>query len=491
MNLDSRAVGLGVTAWVLLVVVRGVLLASGDAPATTDTGNWLAYADDLLGDGVRTGVAYPPAVPLVSRWIVDLFGPQVGVAVLGSLACLLPGAAALVVLGRMGEPGLGSLVAIVASGSAALGEVVAWGGFPQAFGLSGAILAVPGTASWLMHGRPRDGTVGLAGWMLTTWSSHLLALALVVSMVVLLAAVSIARPDRRVLRRAVVTGMAAAAVTLPLVPTYAHIVANLWSAPSVRDVAALDARVVLGNLWPLWLVAVATGPLIAAIALVRSPATARDVLAAPTIAIVALALGWSIVVLVSSQSRYLYDFAVLAPVGSGVAVAVGRWAVWPRLPRLAVTSAALALAFAGVATFPGQVDRYRLLTADTMEALDWLRDERPSAGLVAVPDQAGAPLGWWAEGVGRRPTLMAADHRWLLFRAERQRATLAGRLFYSTSVSSEESVRMARANGVQRVLVPAGGPWSESVDRLATGWHVAFRSGSTVILALDERNALP
>lgn len=482
MNGDRRWALAGIAAILIVASARSVMLAAGPGPATIDTGNWLAYADDLLGSGVRGGVAYPPLVPLLSRVAVDLVGPGTGVALLGFLATLVPALAVLGVLARAGAPGLGGLAGGIAAAAAPLGEVIAWGGFPQAIALGAAVISVAGLAGWLVAGSARDALLGAAGWAIAIWSSHLVAVPLAVSSVALAGFVIAARPERTVLVRAACGALIGLVASLPVIPAYLALATELSVGGGARRLDPADLERVLGVLWPAWLLALAVGPLAAAV-LVRTRRRERGRLERTVLAVAALAAGWSAVLLATGQVRYLHDAAVLAPLGVGVGAAALAWVQTPRPFRIAGAGAGAALAVAGLLAFPAQVDRYRVVSEDTVTALGWLRDATRADAVVAVPDLGGAPLGWWVEGLARRRTVFASDLRWLVFRDERRRAAAAGRLFYGAAFASPATAARARAGGVDFILLPDRVPWANlGAGPPPPGWTVRFRAGAAIVL---------
>ncbi len=85
------------TAFVLCALavasLRFVILRRGGAPPTIDAGNWLAFGDQILGNGVRSPtIVYPPLVPLLTKGFVSLFGLTNGVALLAALSSAAPAA---------------------------------------------------------------------------------------------------------------------------------------------------------------------------------------------------------------------------------------------------------------------------------------------------------------------------------------------------------------------------------------------------------------
>jgi len=102
-----------------------------------------------------------------------------------------------------------------------------------------------------------------------------------------------------------------------------------------------------------------------------------------------------------------------------------------------------------------------------------------------VPDDGGAPLGWWVEGLAGHPTIFASDLRWLRYADERERASVAGRLFYGAPFPSDHTATMATESDVTYILVPAEAPWGGAHEgSLPAGLSVGFASGMASVFVV-------
>ncbi|MEZ5176830.1 MAG: hypothetical protein R2746_00715 [Acidimicrobiales bacterium] len=127
-----------------LVLVAGARyggLTDQAAPATIDSGNWLAFGHALLGHSVRDpGIIYPPLVPLLTAGLASAFGPITAAGLMGAVSSVLPAAGAYLAIrategtsvrARWALAPLAALLAVTGS----TGEAAAWGGFPQLIGM--------------------------------------------------------------------------------------------------------------------------------------------------------------------------------------------------------------------------------------------------------------------------------------------------------------------------------------------------------------------
>ena len=112
---------------------------------------------------------------------------------------------------------------------------------------------------------------------------------------------------------------------------------------------------------------------------------------------------------------------------------------------------------AGVGEFRRQRDYYGILTPGLADGIQWLQDRTPRSSVVAVSPVRDVPLGWWVEGLARRPTLTATSLRWLYFDDEKRRARVANRIF-DLSFPSVEGMARACAAGADYVLVATSWP---------------------------------
>jgi hypothetical protein len=204
-------------------------------------------------------------------------------------------------------------------------------------------------------------------------------------------------------------------------------------------------------------------------------------------------LGAVVLAVLASESRFLY---LLQP---AAILAIGLWigdvrSFGSQAFRSTRRAAAVALALAvvaqaglGLAAFPQQREFYGVLRLGTVSAINWIRDMTPKKAVVAVSRVGEAPLGWWVEGLGRRPTLYAASLVWLNFPDERRRASLANDIFTPTFPSTKGLTR-ACEDGVSYVLVAKG--WAgfdpDQTAALASAHHgaVVVNNSDAVVLSM-------
>ena len=461
--------------------LRYQVLAGGGAPATVDAGNWLAFAKDLLGPNLRHGSVYPPLVPLIVLGGVQAFGLVSGVAVVAAAASIAPALALFTVLykHKLGWWSVGLATLMLAAGST--GEITAWGGFPQLFATALTILFL---WRWDQTLRQRTIAAGLTSGVLlgliTACSQLVVVFAAFAALTILLGHLLFRVPHTGSWRR--LMGVAAMVVvpSLAFVPLYLRLsstvlvtVVGRASRPSLAEwlnhleFIYRDAPI----LWRTLLVA-------GVLALLLLGSRRREPL---WVLPARMVLGAIVLARLANEPRFLY---LLQP---AAILAIGLWVVdirsfGRRAFRVTRGGAAVALAFAmlvqanlGVAFFAQQRDYYAVLRPGTVSAARWINDMTPKQAVVAVSRLGEPPLGWWVEGLGRRPTLYAASLVWLNFPDERRRASLANDIFTPTFPSTKGLTRACK-DGVSYVLV-------------AKGW-AGFDPDQTAALAAEHHGAV-
>jgi hypothetical protein len=454
----ATVVGVGVLVFALL---RYRVLASGGAPATVDAGNWLAFGNDLLGPTLRPGSVYPPLVPLVVLGAVQAFGLVAGVAAVGAVASIAP-AIALVTLLYKEELGWWSAaLAAVVLAAGATGEMTAWGGFPQLLATAFVILFL-----WRWDQALRQPTVraGIASGVLLgliTASSHLIMLFAVFAALAILVGHLVLRIPHAGSPRRWMTVMATAILpSLAFLPIYLRLsstvltnVAGRTSFPSLP--VWLDHLEFVYREAPiLWRTLLVAGGL----ALLLLVSRRRETL---WLMSTSMFLGALVLAIVAKESRFLFLVQPAAIIAIGLWVgdvrSFGRRAFLRtrRAAAVALVLAGAAQVFLSLAAFPQQRAYYGVLRPGTVSAINWLRDMTPRDAVVAVSRIGEPPLGWWAEGLGRRPTLYASSLTWLNFPDEKRRARLANDIFAPTFPSVDGLNNACQAR-VSYVLVAKG-----------------------------------
>ena len=476
-----------------LAVMRAVVLMRGGAPATVDSGNWLAFGHALLGSHVRSStIVYPPVVPLILTSVSSVFGARVAVGLVGAVSSLAPGAAVYWVLRRSELRWSAVALAVLVTAAGSTGESTAWGGFPQLLGLGGMVVALWLLDEWLTEPTRRRG-LAVGGALLfvgatsdIAFGATLVCAVLVVGLRTLAGADTVNRASRtlRTLPYVVLP-------MVPLVPLYSRLIQatrqtgpdhvgaklTLSEVPSAVEFLYRD----LPWPWRLALVSAVVAPLLFA-------DRWRDRLWIVATSLLATA---SVTTIVLHEDRFLY----LLPLG--VALGLGLWArelAWAPLPFMRRFRPALAAALAvfvvaqivtGAHAFGAQRDYYGILDPGSTAAIEWISHNTPRDALIAAPTVRGAPLGWWVEGLGRRQSLLASALRWLNFPDEVRRARQANAVF-TENFPNDATIARARHDGVDYVLVPLA---SEIVDPVRLREYVqqhpqqvAYRNRTTYVL---------
>lgn len=470
-----------------VVALRFAILRRGGAPPTIDAGNWLAFADEILGKGVRSPtIVYPPLVPLLTRGFVSAFGLTDGVALLGALCSAAPAVGAFVALRHLGLGSASLLPALLVLGASSVGEATAWGGFPQLIGLGLAPIALVLLTRSLASWRWRPALAGGIALMALLATSHLIGLVVAAAAIVPLAVAAVRRNDVAATWKERV--IAAALMVLPsawLGPLY-------WSlargASLASGAATSPGRLTWSSLWAqveflyrdspwLWRIAL---PLAVAAPLVhwrrwREPRwqVASGIL-----------VGTLVTSAVTREARFLYALTIFAGFGVALWLAEGLGTLRPgsrlltgyrRYLRaaaaagLAVLVAAIGFQFArSTRFFEQQREHYGLLTPGLVSGIEYLGESTSPGAVVAVTSLNNAPLGWWVEAIARRPTVYGSPLAWLSFEDEIRRASFANDLFVPPFPTAGK-VELAREAGIELILVPTG--WAfyddEAIQALA------------------------
>ena len=480
---ERRSFVIGLVALALAGIVRAAGLFSSGAPSGIDGGNWLAF-----GSFDRPGLVYPPVVPSLFASLVGVVGPVTATTIAGTLAAIAPGLGLLSVLAWAGHARTGALAALAVVLSGAIGEMAAWGGYPQPIATASGIIALTAAAARL-HGAGRASlavvAIAFTGVVATSHLVALLALA-AIGVIIALAAVI----DRASLLRAVPVGAIALAPFVLLFPTYATL-ASLGGQPSAGQ--AGDLQRILGPAWPAYFAIIIAIP-IALVVTHRRPAVAAEVRPrdqALLQAATAAGVTWLMAYALTGEPRLLYDLLVLAFFGAAAVGPVLVSLVRPTGHRELIAAVALAAIVAvsatGMAAFPDQVAYYRILSPDRFDTIQWLAKHAPSqARSIMVADVAGVPIGWWVEGLVRQETVYASDLRWLRFPSERDRARQANAFLYRSDFPTGSSAATAGRNGIAYVFLPSAGAFGIDPRHPPVGWLVVFSSGDAVVMAPSQ-----
>ncbi|MDQ7908537.1 hypothetical protein RB614_28805 [Phytohabitans sp. ZYX-F-186] len=476
-----------------VAVLRYAVLTDRAAPATVDSGNWLAFGNALLGDRTTrdSGLAYPPVTPLAMALLTRAAGPVVAVGVLGALSSLALAAGTYAALRGFGLRWAAAGLAALLSVSAATGEAAAWGGFPQllAAGLVPVLLVLLDAALRTGRWAPALGAAAATAGLLAT--SHFVVgyAAFAAAAVAGLHLAGVPRGERlrwsRSRLRYLLAVAAPAALAVPLYLPLLDAVGG--NRPSGTDAAAVTWANLFASLEftyrdqpVVWRTAIVAG--------LATPFLLRARWREPAWRLAVAALGSvAVATALTREARGLYFLPFATVLALGLWSTGERHQLSPGRPaRVAVAgllAAAVALqAWSGLRLFPAQRDYYGIVSPDLYAALTWLRDTPPGTrlGVSTVDD---APLGWWVEGYVRRPTWYASPLRWLSYGDELERARVANEVF-APPFPQDQSVAAAEAAGLDLLLV------STDSNRYEPAAMAAFVEGHPCAVVFRNRAAV-
>ena len=455
-----------------MVSLRFVILRRGGAPPTIDAGNWLAFGDEILGNGVRSPtIVYPPLVPLLTKGFVSLLGLTNGVALLAALSSAAPAVGMFIALRCLKLRAASLLPALLVLGASSVGEATAWGGFPQLIGLGLAPVALVLFDRVLRNWRWGDALAGGITFAAVFATSHMIGL--------IVAAAVLALQGPALLQEGGVPAdwrrrvAAFALVTLPsvwLIPLYWSLATTSAlgvSAPSSPN--SLTWSNLLGQIeflyrdspW-LWRFLLPLG-ILAPLLLWRHW---RTPLWRVTTALLLATLS---VTAVYREARFLYLLTLVAGLGLAAWVVRGLEALrtdpgaaaGSSSPLRVVAAAGLVILTAGIGFqflrstpfFQQQRDHYAILTPGLVSGIQYVADTTEPETLVAVTSLNNAPLGWWVEAIAQRPTIYGSPLRWLSFADEITRASIANELFVPPFPTAEK-LEFAKNAGIEIILIP-------------------------------------
>lgn len=504
---------------VLVAGARYAGLTDQAAPATIDSGNWLAFGHALLGHSVRDpGIIYPPLVPLLTAGLASAFGPITAAGLMGAMASVAPAAGAYLAI-RSSEGtsvrarwALAPLAAILAV-TGSTGEAAAWGGFPQLLGMGITPVLLVLVERALRTPRWRATLAAAAAVTAVLLTSHFVFTFALFSAGALVVLAWLAEPGGQRLRwfgRRLPHLLAIGTPIVLVVPFYLPLVRAMGEnrVPDVdsaltvsnairsleftfRDlpvlwhlliVLALVIPVVLRSRWRSapWRLAVAT----AAGVVVGSAASgeARFLYFIPLVCVFAGAL-W-IVAVVDAESPEAVEGV---PLSERAAVVPGRVMSATALVLLVAVGVQ---AWTGARLFDDQRRYYGIVTPGIYDAIRWIRDETPDDAVIGVSTVDDAPLGWWVEGLGERTTIYASPLQWLVYPDEIRRATTANEVF-APPFPTEASMAAARDAGMTYVLVATSSNRiaPEELDAFLAAHPDAVVYRGPDVLVLDPRAA--
>ncbi len=470
-----------------VVGVRFAVLNAGGAPPTIDAGNWLSFADSILGHSPRdSSIAYPPVVPLLTELFTAMFGIKSGVAALGAVSSAAPAIGLYVALRMAGVGRLRIVPALLLLGAGSIGEAAAWGGFPQLLGM--AILPVTVVLGLRFIDAPsRRLALSLgAGLMASLATSHFVSAILIFALASAVLIDSIATRSLSITRRHLTLAPLVALPSLWLIGIYAKLIDAVIFNPN--EFAALDNLTwsnVLQRLDTLYSDFPELWQILVPLALVTPGLTWYQRRSTVWRLATSLLIAVSALLLLTTEGRYLY-FVPL--------VALALLAVWTveaaRAPGVAEMERPVRIAYgflavaivaavvlqlsAGISRFDAQREFYAALSPGLVEAIESADDlvtAEPGGerGAIAIPSLNDAPVGWWVEALTEETVVYGSPLRWLNFGNEIERASAANKVFRPT-FPDDESLSLLQASGVRVVVMPRQWAWydDESMDRWVT-----------------------
>ena len=466
-------------AVVAVTLFRYRVLAGAGAPSTIDAGNWLNFADSLLGDNRGFSLAgYPPVVPAVTGALVTLLGAVRGVALMGALCSAAPSLGVYRALGMAGLKNERLIPAVLILGTSSIGEAAAWGGFPQLLGIGlMPIAAMVAIETFDAPSRVKGVKLGLVV-MASLATTHFVSVVIVVVIGLILVS-AVFRNWSPMWRRDIMT--IAPVILLPsiwLVPVYLKLSHALILNPNefsaFNDLTWRSGIVRLNGLnrgaTALWRVLV---PLAVASAMVW-PLRRKPVWRLST----SLLLATLALLLVTREARFLYLVPLV--VATGVAtwlkylttlrpwLVEGRQVDAVRVGLSMLTAAVLvAQLLSGLSIFQRQRDFYGVLTPGIVTAIVAADADTAGNQIIAIPSLDDAPIGWWVEGLTDAQVVYGSPLRWLNFADEVKRAQVANNIF-DPAFPDEATLAELEAASVNVVILPRRWTWFD--DDLVEQW---------------------
>ncbi len=488
---------------VAIVMARYGVLVSGNAPPTIDAGNWLSFAESLLGNSPRdTSITYPPAVPLLAELFSSIFGVSRGISALGAISSAVPAIGLFVALRMVGVGRLRIVPALLLLGAGSIGEATAWGGFPQLLGMG--ILPIAVVVGVRFVEKPsRDTALDLAaGLMALLATSHFVSSIFIMSVLVAgtIELLSNRKPAKLLLYLKYSPWVLLPSIVLSGI--YFKLVSAVILNPN--EFASLDnltwgtALRRLHNIYAefpaLWQILV---PLAVLTPVLTWPVRRSAVWRLST----SLTLAVTALLALTQEGRYLYFVPLAALVSLGVWIAEmrpGPSGVNIERP-VAITYGFLAVGIvaaiamqmsAGLTRFDEQREFYAVLRPGLVEAIhaadDVVEANRGGPGAIAIPSLNNAPVGWWVEALTDETVVYGSPLRWLNFGDEIERAKVANAVFHP-AFPDEDSLGLLETAGVRVLLMPREWSWydDETVDRWIEENNLRVLERNRDALAID------
>ena len=468
--------------------IRWRLLRDTPYPTGLDGGNWLAFGHAIFGTHIRSSsLVYPPVVPLLAVFAERLFGTYGGLQVLAFLAAAAPAIGMYILLYAWGLGWRAAVLASFLAASAATGEAMAWGGYPQLIGLGLLPVFVLALDHFLTSQRFVTALPPAAILLTSLATSELVGpFTAIVGLIYLIGRYSFLRvkhqgnSPRNVAYGAGVSALLAllvAPIYLALAPgVSATEHAKLAGTGSLLN-AIDDIRATTLDLPSFWQVGLVLALLTPVTILTRSHRLAALTVAG-VVPVLAL-LVWS------GENRLAY-FVPVAIVGGLAAwwLLAARTPVWSQWTVDAAVVTFLALdILVGTQYFASDRNYYTILTPSVVQGFTELQKHSRVNDVIAVSPTANDwELGWWIEGAVVRRSIYAGNPIWLTNADEKARNAIANRIF-SPDATVADSVSVARDAGAAYLFVDKD--WFGYAD-----WNSKGRSLSSNAIVYENQSVL-
>jgi len=445
-------------------VARYRILTDRHAPATVDSGNWLAFGHALAGHSPRSStIVYPPLVPVLVAGMTRLIGPIVAVGLIGATTALLPAIAIYVALRALGLRWSAFALAALLAASASVGEAAAWGGFPQLIGLALVTVFLIALDRAMERPRWQASLVVAVLFTLILLTSHFVAIFAVMAAGAVVGLTLLASGPGRVkwlIARLPTFGLCLLPA-IAVIPIYAPLLAAIaGNRPKGTDTAT--ATVGLQNLLETVEFTYREAPLVWRVLTLFAfcaPLAMWDRWRKPEWRLPVAGLAAIVVgTVLTHEARFLAFLPVVTVAAAGLWVLAGHDAlpspkIWLRGVGAAFVTLILVIqATAGMHLFVDQREFYGIIQPGTFSGMNWLRTHTSRDTTLGVSTVDDAPLGWWLEGYVRRPTYYASPLRWLSFPDELRRARVANSVF-TAKFPDETSLPRAARHGIDLLVV--------------------------------------
>jgi len=485
-----------------MVFIRFVVFYTGGAPATIDAGNWLAFGDALLGNGIRdASIVYPPVVPLLTKLSVGLFGLTAGVALVGAVVSAAPAAGLFHTLGAFGIGRIRLIPSLLLLAAGSVGEAVAWGGFPQLLAMGVLPYGVLVGYRFLQAPAPRAAIrMGLIV-MLSLAISHFVSVVLVTAVALLFVHRVVSERSLGEIPAVLRLTPVVALPSIWLIPIYWGLVDAVLLQPNeFAELDNLTLSNLLGRLEHIYSDAPLLWRLLVPLTVITPWLAWRDRRSEQMRVFSSLFFATIVLLVLTREGRYLYLLPVLAMLASSVWLTetesryAGIFSALSARVTVGATAGVLLVlggqAFAGIRQLDNQRDFYAVMRPPLVEAIEFAAEATDEGDVIAIPSLRGAPIGWWVEALADRPVLYGSALRWLNFADEVDRASRANQIF-QPNFPNLATLPLLEASSVSVVVLPR--TWiffdynrtSEWVE--SSGVEMIFVNGDAMVFSVDGR----